>query len=66
MRFEYQDDGRGLVRRFIPTLGYAPLENVKVALEYKHEIASAYKSTPSLSPQDFTNKTGTLGVTFSF
>lgn len=66
VRFEYQDDGRGLVRRFIPTLGYAPLENVKVALEYKHEIASAYKSSVSSSAQDFTNKIGTLGVTFSF
>ncbi|KAB0666180.1 hypothetical protein F6V25_06825 [Oryzomonas japonica] len=66
MRFEYQDDGRGLVRRYIPTLAYAPLENVKVALEYKHEIASAYKSSVSSSAQDFTNKIGTLGVTFSF
>lgn len=66
MRFEYQDDGRGLVRRYISTLAYAPLENVKVALEYKHEIASSYKSTVSSSAQDFTNKIGTLGVTFSF
>ncbi|GFE60345.1 hypothetical protein [Geobacter sp. AOG2] len=66
MRFEYQDDGRGLVRRFIPTLAYAPLENLKVALEYKHELATAYKATEGSSAQDFTNKIGTLGVTFSF
>ena len=65
-RFEYQDDGRGLVRRYIPTLAYAPLENVKVVLEYKHEIATSYLSTGALVAQDFTNRIGTLDVTFSF
>lgn len=66
LRFEYQDDGRGYVRRYIPTLGYTPLENVKVAVEYKHEIATAYRLTATSPAQDFTNKIGTLGVTFSF
>jgi hypothetical protein len=65
-RFEYQDDGRGLVRRYIPTLAYAALENVKVVLEYKHEIATSYLSPGALVAQDFTNRIGTLDVTFSF
>lgn len=66
LRFEYQDDGRGYVRRYIPTLGYTPLENVKVAVEYKHEIATSYRLTSTSPAQDFTNRIGTLGVTFSF
>lgn len=66
VRFEYQDDGRGYVRRYIPTLGYTPLQNVKVAMEYKHEIATSYKSLPTSVSQDFINRIGTLGVTFSF
>lgn len=66
VRFEYQDDGRGYVRRYIPTLAYTPLENVKVALEYKHEVATSYKTTVTSTAQDFTNRIGTLGVTFSF
>lgn len=65
-RFEYQDDGREFVRRYIPTLGYTPLQNVKVALEYKHEIAASNRSALSSNAQDFTNRIGTLGVTFSF
>ena len=66
IRFEYQDDGRGLVRRYIPTLAYGPLENVKVVLEYKHEVATSYASTPTSVAQNFTNRIGTLDVTFSF
>lgn len=66
VRFEYQDDGRGYVRRYIPTLGYTPLQNVKVAMEYKHEIATSYKLLPTSTSQDFINRIGTLGVTFSF
>lgn len=66
LRFEYQDDGRGYVRRYIPTLGYTPLENVKVAVEYKHEIATSYRTDSTSPAQDFTNRIGTLGVTFSF
>ena len=66
LRFEYQDDGRGYVRRYIPTLGYTPLQNVKVAAEYKHEIATSYKDLPGNTAQDFINRIGTLGVTFSF
>ncbi len=36
-RFEYQDDGATITRRFIPTLAYAALQNAKMVLEYKHE-----------------------------
>ena len=62
LRFEYQDDGAGITRRFIPTLAYAPIQNVKIAAEYKHEYGNFYKTTGS----EFTNKVGTLGVTFGF
>lgn len=37
-RYEYQNDGNSLVRRFIPALAYIPLENIKLALSYQHEI----------------------------
>lgn len=66
VRFEYQDDGRGYIRRYIPTLGYAPLENLKVTVEYKHEIATHYQDTTTKTYSDFTNRIGTLGVTLSF
>lgn len=66
VRFEYQDDGSGFVRRYIPTLGYTPLENVKVAVEYKHEIATHYQDSLTKTYSDFTNRIGTLGVTLSF
>jgi hypothetical protein len=63
LRFEYQDDGANLVRRFIPTLAYAPIENLKVAAEYKHEYGISNKSTGNA---EIANQIGTLGVTFSF
>lgn len=63
LRFEYQDDGVNVVRRFIPTIAYAPIENLKVAAEYKHEYGISYKSTGN---SEIANKIGTLGVTFSF
>jgi hypothetical protein len=63
LRFEYQDDGANVVRRFIPTLAYSPIENLKVAAEYKHEYGISYKSTGNA---EIANQIGTLGVTFSF
>lgn len=63
LRFEYQDDGVSLVRRFIPTLAFTPLENLKVTAEYKHEYGIAYLSSGA---SEIANKIGTLGVTFSF
>jgi hypothetical protein len=43
------------LRRYIATVGYAPLQNVKLATEFKYEIG-----------QNSTNRIGTLGATFSF
>jgi len=63
VRFEYQDDGYNIVRRYIPTLAYTPIENLKVAAEYKHENGTSYKSSGNTK---IDNKIGTLGVTFSF
>ena len=42
-------------RRYIGTLGYAPLENFKLSTEFKYEIG-----------QNNINRIGTLGATFSF
>lgn len=61
LRFEYQDDAYNMVRRYIPTLAYNPIENLKVVAEYKHESGFAYKTHAEVD-----NKIGTLGVTFSF
>jgi len=66
IRFEYQEDGRGYVRRYIPTISYAPLENLKVVMEYKHEIASSYLNSQTNIKENFINRIGTLGVTFGF
>jgi hypothetical protein len=63
LRFEYQDDAYNIVRRYIPTLAYNPIENLKVVAEYKFENGRSYKSTGN---PDIDNKIGTLGVTFSF
>ena len=61
LRFEYQDDAYNIIRRYIPTLAYNPIENMKVVAEYKHESGHAY-----ISNKEVDNKIGTLGVTFSF
>lgn len=61
LRFEYQDDAYNIVRRYIPTLAYNPIENLKVVAEYKHESGFAYRTHTEVD-----NKIGTLGVTFSF
>jgi len=61
-RFEYlqQESANPLfdnvyVRRYVATIGYAPLENLKLATEFKYEIG-----------QTGINRIGTLGATFSF
>jgi len=43
------------LRRYVATLGYAPLENLKLATEFKYEIG-----------QTGINRIGTVGATFSF
>jgi hypothetical protein len=63
LRFEYIDDGVGIYRRYIPTFAYTPIENVKIAAEYKHEYGISYKATGNTYVE---NKIGTLGVTFGF
>jgi hypothetical protein len=65
LRFEYQEDGINVVRRYIPTFAYSPIENMKVVAEYKHESGVASKSSSS-SVTYVENHIGTLGVTFSF
>jgi len=62
-RYEYQDDGFNIVDRFIPTIAYAPIENLKIVAEYKHESGTSYNTTGNT---DIDNQVGTLGVTFSF
>jgi hypothetical protein len=61
-RFEYlQQDSTSLaftnlyLRRYVATVGYAPIENLKLATEFKYEIG-----------QTGINRIGTLGATFSF
>ena len=63
LRFEYVDDGVNVYRRFIPIIAYTPIENLKVALEYKHEYGIAFKSAGNT---EIANQIGTLGVTFGF
>lgn len=54
-RYEYQDDGAGVTRRYIPAVAYAPLQNTKVQLQY------IYEDKPST-----VDRTALLGLTFSF
>ena len=54
-RYERQDDGTGIVRRYIPAIAYTPLQNVKLTLEYRYEDA----------PEEISRIT-LLGVTYSF
>jgi hypothetical protein len=54
-RYEYQDGGTGITRRYIPAVAYIPLQNVKFLLQYN------YEETPLI-----TNKTALLDVSFSF
>ena len=58
-RYEYQDDGSGISRRYIPTVVYAPLQNIKLTLEYQYDGRTAY-----VGPGTIDRKT-LLGVRFS-
>ncbi|MCM2359266.1 MAG: OprO/OprP family phosphate-selective porin [Geobacteraceae bacterium] len=53
-RYEYQDDGAGITRRYIPTVAYAPLQNTRLVLEYQYEAGPAS-----------INRIALLGLTFS-
>ncbi|HEY6838799.1 MAG TPA: hypothetical protein VI389_08665 [Geobacteraceae bacterium] len=59
-RYEYQDDGSGITRRYIPTLAFAPLQNIKLTLEYKYEDIAPYAAASSI------NRITLLGAKFSF
>lgn len=63
LRFEYQDDGVGISRCYIPTLAYAPIENLKIVAEYKNRTGVLYELAGA---EEIAEKVGTLGVTFSF
>jgi hypothetical protein len=63
-RFEFLQQERGIwsstfknqyLRRYVATVAYAPLENLKIATEFKYSI-----------DQSTINRIGTLGATFSF
>ncbi len=63
LRFEYQDDGVSISRCYIPTLAYAPIENMKVVVGYKNRTGILYEQAGN---KEIAEKIGTLGVTFSF
>jgi hypothetical protein len=52
------------IRRYVGTIGYAPLENLKLALEYKYEIGPIFVNTV-YTPNSI-NRIGTASATFSF
>lgn len=54
-RYEYQDDGSGIIRRYIPAVAYTPLQNVKLLLQYN------YERTPLTD-----NKIALMNVSFGF
>lgn len=63
LRFEYTDDGVGIYRTYIPAFAYAPIENVKFVIEYKHKDGIAYLASGNSYLEE---RIGTLGVTFGF
>ena len=54
-RYEYQDDGSGITRRYIPAIAFTPLQNIKLLLQYN------YETTPLAN-----NKIALANVSFSF
>lgn len=54
-RYEYQDDGLEITRRYVPAVVYTPLQNVKFSLEYRYEDMREKISRIAL-----------LGVTYAF
>jgi hypothetical protein len=59
-RYEYVDDGSGSTNRYIPAIVYAPLQNTRFTLEYRHEVVGG-----SALRFPATNKIALLGVMFS-
>lgn len=54
LRAEYIDDGIGIQRRYIPMVAYAPIENIKVSLEYQYATGA------------IDDKRAVLGLRFAF
>ncbi|GAB7026667.1 hypothetical protein [Geotalea toluenoxydans] len=54
-RYEYQDDGLEITRRYVPAVVYTPLQNVKLSLEYRYE-----------DMQEKIFRIALLGVTYAF
>jgi hypothetical protein len=54
-RYEYQDNGSGIIHRYIPAVAFTPLQNIKLLLQYN------YETTPLND-----NKIALLNVSFSF
>lgn len=54
-RYEFQNDGIGITRRYIPAIAYTPVQNVKFSLEYRYEDAPTAISRIAL-----------MGVTYGF
>lgn len=60
-RYEHQDiEHEGITRRYIPTVVYAPWQNIRVALEYVHEIQ------PHIVNPNFINREYTARLTFAY
>jgi hypothetical protein len=45
LRYEYEDTGMAVTKRYIPTLAYAALQNGKVVLEYKIQDRKGYQTS---------------------
>ena len=61
MRFEHQDiEHEGITHRYIPSIVYAPWQNVRVALEYNHEIK------PHVINEQYINRIYTCRFTFAY
>jgi hypothetical protein len=47
-RYEFEDNGSSVTRRYIPAVAYAPLQNGKLVLEYKHESSTTDRGLVNL------------------
>lgn len=57
LRYEFkQIDGQGIVRSYIPSLSYSPLQNLRLALEYRRIVGQGEPDDPL----------GALQISFSF
>jgi hypothetical protein len=65
-RYEYEDNASGIIRRYIPALVYAPIQNVKLTLEYQHKDNPAFVDTEGKFVPAATDRIGLLGASFSF